>query len=106
MWMKAFASARLIWKGASPTCRIFLSTTRCWRKTMDDETAKALKYLQLRGLLAHWDEYLALAQKQRFSPVRLLQYVLEQECKTKSEHARQLRLHRARIHVPFALETY
>jgi DNA replication protein DnaC len=73
---------------------------------MDDETAKALKYLQLRGLLAHWDEYLALAQKQRFSPVRLLQYVLEQECKTKSEHARQLRLHRARIPVPFALETY
>jgi DNA replication protein DnaC len=73
---------------------------------MDDETAKALRYLRLRGLLVHWDEYLALAQKQRFSPVRLLQYVLEQECKTKSEHARQHRLQRARIPEPFVIETY
>jgi len=73
---------------------------------MDDETAKALKYLRLQGLLAHWDEYLALAQKQHFSPVRLLQYVLEQECKTKVEHARQRRLQRARIPEPFVIETY
>lgn len=73
---------------------------------MDDETAKALKYLRLRGLLTHWDEYLALAQKQHFSPVRLLQYVLEQECKIKSEHARNLRLARARIPERFAIETY
>ena len=73
---------------------------------MDDEIAKALKYLRMRGLLAHWDEYLALAQKQRFSPVRLLQYVLEQECKTKAEHARQRRLQRARIPEPFVIETY
>jgi DNA replication protein DnaC len=73
---------------------------------MDDETVKTLKYLRLRGLLAHWDEYLSLAQKQHFSPVRLLQYVLEQECKTKAEHARQRRLQRARIPEPFVIETY
>lgn len=73
---------------------------------MDDETAKALKYLRLRGLLAHWDEYLSLAQKQHFSPVRLLQYVLEQECNTKAEHARQRRQQRARIPEPFVIETY
>ena len=73
---------------------------------MDDETAKALKYLRLGGLLAHWDEYLTLARKQNFSHVRLLQHVLEQECKVKSEHARKLRLHRARIPEPFVMETY
>lgn len=73
---------------------------------MDEETAKALKYLRLRGLLAHWDEYLSLAQKQHFSPVRLLQYVLQQECKTKNEHARDLRLARALIPERFAIETY
>jgi DNA replication protein DnaC len=73
---------------------------------MDDKTAKALKYLRLSGLLAHWDEYLALAQKQHFSHVRLLEHVLEQECKIKNENARKLRLQRARIPEPFVMETY
>ena len=73
---------------------------------MDDQTAKALKYLRLGGLHAHWDEYLTLAQEQRFSHARLLEYVLEQECKIKSEHARKLRLRRARIPEPFVIETY
>jgi DNA replication protein DnaC len=73
---------------------------------MDDKTAKALKYLRFSGLLAHWDEYLALAQKQHFSHVRLLEHVLEQECKIKNENARKLRLQRARIPEPFVMETY
>jgi DNA replication protein DnaC len=73
---------------------------------MDDKTAKALKYLRLSGLLAHWNEYLALAQKQHFSHVRLLEHVLEQECKIKNENARKLRLQRARIPEPFVMETY
>src|SRR6266566_4377987 len=69
--------------------RIFPSTTRCWkttRMTMDDELTKTLKYLRLSGLMAHWDEYLAVAQKQRFSHVRLLRYVLEEEFKIRSEN--------------------
>src|SRR6266487_3153160 len=73
--------------------RIFPSTTRCWkttRMTMDDELTKTLKYLRLSGLMAHWDEYLAVAQKQRFSHVRLLRYVLEEEFKIRSENARKL----------------
>jgi DNA replication protein DnaC len=74
--------------------------------TMNDETAKALKYLRLRGLLDHWDEYLALARKQGFSHVRLLEYVLEQELQIKIENARQLRMQRARIPEPFVMETY
>jgi DNA replication protein DnaC len=73
---------------------------------MDEETVKRLKYLRLGGLLAHWDEYLALAQKQGFSPVRLLQYVLEQECRIKSENARKLRLLRAHIPEIHVMETF
>ena len=73
---------------------------------MNDETAKVLKYLRLRGLLDHWDEYLALARKQGFSHVRLLEYVLEQEWQIKIENARQLRMRRARIPEPCVMETY
>ena len=73
---------------------------------MTDETARALKYLRLRGLLDHWDEYLALARKQGFSHVRLLEYVLEQEWQIKIENARQLRMRRARIPEPCVMETY
>jgi DNA replication protein DnaC len=73
---------------------------------MDDKTARALKDLRLSGLLAHWDEYLVMAQKQHLSHVRLLEHVIEQECRIKSENARKLRLKRARIPEPFVMETY
>ena len=73
---------------------------------MDDEMTKMLKYLRLSGLLAHWDEYLTLAREQDFSPVRLLQYVLEQEYTLKNDNARKLRLQRARISEPFVMETF
>lgn len=73
---------------------------------MNDETIKALKCLRLGGLLAHWDEYLTLARKQNFSHVRLLDYILEQECRIKSENARRLRLQRARIPDPYVMETF
>jgi DNA replication protein DnaC len=74
--------------------------------TMNDETAKVLKYLRLRGLLDHWDEYLALARKQGFSHVRLLEYILEQEWQIKIENARQLRMRRAHIPDPYVMETF
>ena len=73
---------------------------------MDDELTKTLKYLRLSGLLAHWDEYLAVAQKQRFSHVRLLRYVFEEEFKIRSENARKLRLARASIPELFRMETF
>jgi DNA replication protein DnaC len=73
---------------------------------MDDELTQTLKYLRLPGLLAHWDEYLALAQQQRFSHVRLLRHVLEQESKLRSENARKLRLARAAIPELFRMETF
>lgn len=73
---------------------------------MDEELAKILKQLRLPGLLAHWDEYLALAAKQRLSPERLLRYIVEQESKLRTENARKLRLRRARIPELFVMETY
>jgi len=73
---------------------------------MNDETMKALKFLRLGGLLAHWDEHLTLARKQNFSHVRLLEYVVEQECQIKTENARRLRLQRAKIPDPHVMETF
>ena len=73
---------------------------------MNDETMKALKFLRLGGLLAHWDEHLTLARKQGFSHVRLLEYVVEQECQIKTENAHRLRLQRAKIPDPHVMETF
>lgn len=73
---------------------------------MDKELIETLKYLRLGGLLAHWDEYMTLAQKGRFSPVRLLRHVLEAEAKIKREHARERRLKCARIPELLVMETY
>lgn len=73
---------------------------------MDEELVKMLKYLRLGGLLAKWDEYLTAASKQRFSPVRLLKYVVEEEYKIKTENARKLRLQRAYIPELLLIETY
>jgi DNA replication protein DnaC len=80
--------------------------TTYWRKTMDEELVTMLKYLRLGGLLAHWDEYLALARKKQFSPPRLLRHILEEECRLKRDNARELRLKRARIPEPLVMETY
>lgn len=73
---------------------------------MDEELAQTLRYLRLPGLLAHWDEYLALAAQQRLSPDRLLRYVLERESQLRHQNARKLRLRRARIPEPWVMETY
>ena len=64
---------------------------------MDDGLAKTLKSLRLYGLHAHWDEYLERARRERFSPVRLLQHVIEEEYKIKQENARERRLAQAML---------
>lgn len=73
---------------------------------MEAELVQTLKYLRLGGLLARWDEYLAQAQKGRFSPVHLLRHVLEEEAKLKREHARERRLKQARIPERWVLDTF
>jgi len=73
---------------------------------MDDELTKTLKYLRLPGLLAHWDQYLDLAREQRFSHVRFLRHVLDEEFKIRTENARKIRLARAAIPELFRMETF
>ena len=73
---------------------------------MDEELVATLKYLRLGGLFAHWDPYLALARQQRFSPVRLLRHVLEEEGKLKRDNARRLRLKRADLPEQLDLATF
>ena len=73
---------------------------------MDDELTQTLKYLRLPGLLAHWDQYLELAREQRFSHVRFLRHVLDEEFKIRTENARKVRLARAAIPELFRMETF
>ena len=74
--------------------------------TMDEELVRTLKYLRMTNLLAHWDEYLATARKGRFSPVRLLQHVLDEESRARRTNARERRLKRARIPEILVMETF
>ena len=73
---------------------------------MDEVLTKKLKSLRLYGLLAHWEEYLALAQQQDLSPVRLLRHVVDEESRIHDENARKLRLAHARIPERWRLETF
>lgn len=73
---------------------------------MNEELQKILKTLRLWGLLAHWDELLAQAQRGKFSHERLLKHVLEAEYRTRSENSRLLRRKRAHIPEPLEIETF
>ncbi|HEX8816518.1 MAG TPA: ATP-binding protein [Terriglobales bacterium] len=73
---------------------------------MDEELRKKLKSLRFRGLLAHWDEYLALAEQKEFSHVRLLRHVVDEEAKIHEENSRKLRLAHAQIPEPLLMETF
>lgn len=73
---------------------------------MDEIFAETLKRLHLRGLLANWDDYVALAQKKRLSPVAFLKHVLEEERRLKSENARSMRLKKAKIPEQLVMETF
>lgn len=79
---------------------------RTTKTTTDEELSQTLKYLGLYALQSHWDDYLAFAQQQDFSAVRLLHYVLQEEAKAHRENARRLRLQRARIPDPWRMETF
>jgi DNA replication protein DnaC len=73
---------------------------------MNDDLIPQLKYLRLKRLLAHWDEYLQLAAQKNFSHDHLLRHVVEHEYQAKRENARQYRLRQAAIPEPLVLETY
>ena len=73
---------------------------------MDEKILSMLKYLHLSGLLANWDRNLKLALEHNFSPVKLLQYVIEQEYNIKKANSRRLRIKRAAIPEEFVIETF
>ena len=73
---------------------------------MDDDLARMLTYLRLPNLRERWDEYLTLARKKRYSPVRLLQTVLEDEVRAKRGRALERRLRLARIPEMLLMETF
>jgi DNA replication protein DnaC len=73
---------------------------------MNDQLTEHLKYLHLKGLLSHWEDYLQLAAQKNFSHARLLSHVVEEECRIKRENARQFRLRKAGIPEPLVIETY
>ena len=75
-------------------------------KNMNDPLTEQLKYLRLKGLQAHWDDYLKLAAEKNFSHDRLLRHVIEEERRIKCESARQFRLKKARIPEALVLETF
>jgi DNA replication protein DnaC len=65
-----------------------------------------LKRLRLWGLLERWDEYVKLAAKRRYSVLRLLTEIIEDEFRVKQDRARAFRLKRARIPEPYVMATY
>lgn len=73
---------------------------------MDEQIIEMLKYISFRGLLANWDRYVEMAQKENFSHVRLLKYIIEEEYKIKKENSRRMRLCRAKIPEKFVMETF
>ena len=73
---------------------------------MDDELARMLTYLRLPNLRDRWDEYLTLARKKRYSLVRLLKIVLEDEVQAKRGRALERRLRLARIPEMLLMETF
>ena len=82
-------------------------------QNVDEELIAMLRYLRLGRLLSHWDETLETARQGRYSAERLLKYVLEEECRTKSTNAarrcpnaRLLRRQRANIPEMLEMETF
>ena len=73
---------------------------------MDEDLAGKLKYLRLRGVLTHWDDYLHLAAQKRLSHAQLLTHIVTEEFRMKQDNARIMRLKRAGIPDPFVIETY
>lgn len=73
---------------------------------MDDSLRDKLKYLRLPGLLTHWQETLDKACQHDFSPLQLLEYVVDQEMVFKKDNAWKRRLGQAKIPETWVMETF
>lgn len=72
----------------------------------DEPFEEKLKYLRLKGLAEHWDDYLKLAVSKRFSHDRLLRHIIDEEYRIKRQSARRYRLAKARIPEELVIETF
>jgi DNA replication protein DnaC len=73
---------------------------------MDETMEKMLRALRLHALRERWDEYLKLAQRRRWSVVRLLVQIIEDEYRAKQDRAQAFRIARAQIPEPYVMATY
>lgn len=72
----------------------------------NDSLSEKLRYLRLKALATHWEDYLKLAARKNYSHDRLLRHIIEEEYRLKRENARRFRLQKARIHEEFVIETF
>jgi len=73
---------------------------------MDEDLISNAKYLRLTNLLAHWDEYLSMAQKGNCSLVHLLRKILADEAEARRENSIVQRLKRASMPESWVMETF
>ena len=72
----------------------------------NDSLSEKLRYLRLKALAEHWEDYLKLAARKNYSHDRLLRHIIEEEYRLKRENARRFRLQKARIPEEFVIETF
>jgi DNA replication protein DnaC len=73
---------------------------------MDEELIHQLKTIRLPGLLANWDQYLAMADKGNYSHTRLLKHIIGEEYRLRMENSRKMRIYRAKIPEKYVIETF
>ena len=73
---------------------------------MNDELKNQLKYLRLTGLMENWDHYIKKTQKNNYSNIRFLKYIIAEEYNAKVEKSRKARLNRAHIPEHLVIETF
>lgn len=73
---------------------------------MNEELIHQLKTIRLPGLLANWDQYLAMAEKENYSHARLLKHIISEEYRLRMENSRKMRICRAKIPEKYVIETY
>ncbi len=71
-----------------------------------DPLKEKLKYLRLKGLSEHWDDYLKVAAQKNFSHARLLNHFVDEEYRIRRENACRFRLQKARIPETLVIETF
>ena len=73
---------------------------------MNEELKNQLKTIRLPGLLANWNPYLAMADKENYSHPRLLKHIIGEEYRLRMENSRKMRICKAKIPEKYVIETF